>query len=163
MQSNFSYAGVLHGMGGHDLPDVSALALQLMHTYQASCSCPCCIYGLEHRHPWSTWYVHPWAYSSQASGCTSGPGCTSGLRVHISGRPLMPMLQILKVCNNFAPKIKGIQRVAYLMSPWFGGNIFDVTLALWRLCWRLYIYNKGWRFQSWVLLITAIETINTNI
>ena len=52
------------------------------------------------------------------------------------------------------------------MSPWFEGNIFDVTLVrgqhrdvvltLQRLC----IYNKGWRFQSWVLLITKIERIN---
>ena len=27
-------------------------------------------------------------------------------------------------------KIKGIQRVTYLMSPWFEGNIFDVALTL---------------------------------
>ena len=33
------------------------------------------------------------------------------------------------ICNTFAPKIKGIQGVAYLMSPWFRGNIFDVALV----------------------------------
>ena len=27
------------------------------------------------------------------------------------------------ICNTFTPKIKGIQRVTYLMSPWFEGNI----------------------------------------
>ena len=26
-------------------------------------------------------------------------------------------------CNTFTPKIKGIQKVIYLMSPWFEGNI----------------------------------------
>ena len=90
--------------------------------------------------------------------------CVPGLGAHMPGRPPVPMLQILK-CNTLAPRIRGIQGAAYLMLPWFGGNIFDVTqccppLALWRLCWRLYIYNRGWRFRSWVLLITAIERIN---
>ena len=33
-------------------------------------------------------------------------------------------------CNTFALKIKGIQRVAYLMSPCFKGNIFDVALVV---------------------------------
>ena len=32
------------------------------------------------------------------------------------------------ICNTFTPKIKGIQRVTYLMSPWFEGNIFDAAL-----------------------------------
>ena len=27
------------------------------------------------------------------------------------------------ICNTFTPKIKGIWRVAYLMLPWFKGNI----------------------------------------
>ena len=53
-------------------------------------------------------------------------------------------LKIIILCNTFTPKIKGIQMVAYLMSPWFEGSIFDVTLvqgqhhdialALQRLC-----------------------------
>ena len=50
----------------------------------------------------------------------------------------------ISLCNTFAPKIKGIQRVTYLVSPWFEDNIFDVALvqrqhcdaalALGRLC-----------------------------
>ena len=31
------------------------------------------------------------------------------------------------ICNAFAPRIRGIQGVTYLKSPWFEGNIFDVT------------------------------------
>ena len=27
------------------------------------------------------------------------------------------------ICNTFTPKIKGIQRVTYLMLSWFDGNI----------------------------------------
>ena len=27
------------------------------------------------------------------------------------------------------PKMKGIQRVTCMMSPWFEGNVFDVTLV----------------------------------
>ena len=37
-------------------------------------------------------------------------------------------------CNTFTPKIKGIQRVTYLMSPWFEGNIFDVALVRGQHC-----------------------------
>ena len=37
---------------------------------------------------------------------------------------------IIYVAGTFAPKIKGIQRATYLMSPWFEGNIFDVILAI---------------------------------
>ena len=33
------------------------------------------------------------------------------------------------ICKTFTPKIEGIQRVTYLMSPWFEGNIFDVALV----------------------------------
>ena len=33
------------------------------------------------------------------------------------------------LCNSLTPKIKGIRRVTYLMSPWFEGNIFDVALV----------------------------------
>ena len=35
--------------------------------------------------------------------------------VNMSGRPLVPMLQILS--NTFTPKIKGIYSVTYLISP----------------------------------------------
>ena len=38
-------------------------------------------------------------------------------------------LFVIVVCNTFVPKIKGIQGVVYLMSPWFEGNIFDIALV----------------------------------
>ena len=44
------------------------------------------------------------------------------------------------VTNTFTRKSKGIQRVTYLMLPWFEGHYRDVAL---RLCYSLYIYNKG--------------------
>ena len=36
---------------------------------------------------------------------------TGGLRVNISGRLQVIMLDILAICNTFTPKIKGIHRV----------------------------------------------------
>ena len=45
------------------------------------------------------------------------------LRAHISQTSSVHVTTTK--CNTFAPKINGIQRVTYLMSPWFEGNIFD--------------------------------------
>ena len=53
--------------------------------------------------------------------CTLGPhasGCTYQADHSVTNTK----------CNTFTPKIKGIQRVTYVMSPWFEGNIFDVAL-----------------------------------
>ena len=59
------------------------------------------------------------------------------------------------------------------MSAWFLDSELSTCLAQpfldsWpQLCSHQgcfgWIYNKGWRFQSWVLLIIAIERINTYI
>ena len=46
---------VLHNicnMDSRDLPDMSALALGLVRTYQANHSCPCYIYNIEPGNAW---------------------------------------------------------------------------------------------------------------
>ena len=55
--------------------------------------------------------------------------------LNLGGKLQYPfMLYYNYICNNFTPRIKGIWRVTYLMSPWFEGNIFDVALVRGQHC-----------------------------
>ena len=45
------------------------------------------------------------------------------------GHHVVTLQHVIFICNTFAPRIGGIRGVAYLMLPWFGGSVFDVTLV----------------------------------
>ena len=55
----------------------------------------------------------------------------AGLITYIYGYSYACATQLyMDVLLSHLAEINGIQRVTYLMSPWFEGNIFDVALTL---------------------------------